>query len=103
MKRKSRVGAPPVVREGDPDTIPGLPFSGGQTAGLWGDAWTHNLDHLWNTASWATRQLAAEAQINFAAEGTYYLSARMNNGATRRAASGLRRRATAPLRSWRPV
>lgn len=56
-----------------PDNIPGLPASWGGLGGLWFNA------SSWNTGAWATRQLAAEAQVDFTADDVIYMAVRLNN------------------------
>lgn len=69
------------VTSGTPDTIAGLPYNAGQQGGLWGDEWAPGFEgSVWDTRSWATRGLAESAQINFGAEGVYWMSVRINNG-----------------------
>lgn len=69
------------VTSDTPDTIAGLPYNGGQQGGLWGDEWSPGFEgSVWDTRSWATRGLSQSAQINFAADGIYWMSVRINNG-----------------------
>ena len=70
-----------VAQDFDITTPPGPPYSRGQKAGLWLDGGDlGGLDHVWDTRSWATRQLASGAQINFDVSGEYWITVRINNG-----------------------
>ncbi|HWH72195.1 MAG TPA: hypothetical protein VNT26_22720 [Candidatus Sulfotelmatobacter sp.] len=74
-----KCGAFDVTQE-EPDTLPGLPATAGDKGGVWSDQWVFaNPWEVWNTRIWVTRPLAPEACLNFATEGVYYFSVRLNN------------------------
>jgi hypothetical protein len=64
----------------DIGTPPGPPYSRGQAGALYADnSDIGGLAHLWDQSAWATRQLASAAQINFAADGEYWITVRIDN------------------------
>jgi hypothetical protein len=69
-----------VAANFDITTPPGPPYSRGSQGGVWADNdEIGGLAHYWDTGSWATRQLAPAAQINFAADGEYWITMRIDN------------------------
>lgn len=69
-----------VAQDFDITAPPGPPYNRGQQAGLWADVGDlGGLSDDWDTASWATRALAASSQINFGTNGDYWISVRVDN------------------------
>jgi len=65
----------------DLNTPPGPPFNLGSSGELYADnSDIGGLSSVWDTSAWATRQMASAAQINFAADGDYWITVRIDNG-----------------------
>ncbi len=64
----------------DVTTPPGPPFNRGVAGSLYSDnSDLGGLAHFWDTSAWATRQLASGAQIDFGANGEYWIAVRIDN------------------------
>ncbi len=63
-----------VAQDFDVETLPGPPYALGHRGAIWRSGGDN-----WNTTSWATRQLSSAAQINFNANGEYWITVRVNN------------------------
>jgi hypothetical protein len=69
-----------IYRWGDVNTPPGPPYSLGSSGELYADnSDIGGLSSVWDTSAWATRQLASSTQINFGADGDYWITVRIDN------------------------